>query len=43
MMLDGKFFRAVDKNCWCIEERLRDMDKTGEMRLYIETGVSSIR
>ena len=30
MMLDGKFFRAVDRNCWCVEERLRDMDKTGE-------------
>lgn len=29
MMLDGKFFRAVDKNCWSLEERLRDMDRTG--------------
>jgi aminocarboxymuconate-semialdehyde decarboxylase len=29
MMLDGKFFRAVEKNCWCVEERIRDMDRTG--------------
>ena len=30
MMLDGKFFRAVDKNCWNLEERISEMDKTGE-------------
>ena len=30
MMLGGKFFRAVDKNCWSVEERLHDMDRTGE-------------
>lgn len=29
MMLDGKIFRAVEKNCWCVEERIRDMDRTG--------------
>ena len=29
MMLDGKFFRAVDKNCWSLEERILDMDRTG--------------
>ena len=32
MMLDGKFFRAVENNCWCVEERIRDMDKTGQVR-----------
>ena len=32
MMLDGTFFRAVDKNCWFVEERIRDMDKTGQNR-----------
>ena len=31
MMLDGKFFRAVEKNCWCVEERIRDMDRTGRI------------
>lgn len=30
MMLDGKFFRAVDKNCWNLEERISEMDRTGE-------------
>lgn len=30
MMLDGKFFRAVDKNCWNLEERICEMDRTGE-------------
>ena len=30
MMLDGKFFRLVDKNCWSVEERLKEMDETGE-------------
>lgn len=29
MLLDGKFFRAVKKNCWNVEERLKEMDETG--------------
>ena len=27
MMKDGKFFRKVDKNCWCPEQRIKDMDR----------------
>ena len=29
MMKDGKFFRKVDKNCWCPEQRIKDMDRDG--------------
>jgi aminocarboxymuconate-semialdehyde decarboxylase len=29
MMKDGKFFRKVDKNCWCPNTRLGDMDNDG--------------
>ena len=29
MLLDGKFFRAVKKNCWNVAERLKEMDETG--------------
>ncbi|GIY70250.1 2-amino-3-carboxymuconate-6-semialdehyde decarboxylase [Caerostris darwini] len=26
---DGKFFRAIESNCWLPEDRIKDMDKTG--------------
>jgi aminocarboxymuconate-semialdehyde decarboxylase len=26
---DGRFFRAVEANCWCPAQRLREMDATG--------------
>ena len=42
MTLGGKFFRAVDKNCWCVEERIRDMDRTGEANKKGYTETSNI-
>ena len=30
MLLDGKFFRRVKKNCWSVEARLEEMNETGE-------------
>lgn len=29
MLKDGKIFRTVDENCWNLEKRVEDMDKTG--------------
>ena len=29
MMIDDKFFRKVQPNCWSPEERLKEMDETG--------------
>lgn len=29
MMIDGKFFREVQSNCYMPEERLKDCDRTG--------------
>ncbi len=29
MMVDGKFFREIDDNCWSPEARIADSDKTG--------------
>ena len=30
MMIDDKFFRKVQPNCWSPEERIKDMDETGK-------------
>ena len=30
MTIDGKLFRKVEANCWSLEERIKDMDRTGE-------------
>ena len=29
MMIDDKFFRRVQPNCWSPEERIKDMNATG--------------
>jgi aminocarboxymuconate-semialdehyde decarboxylase len=29
MMIDGKFFREVDPNCYSTEERIKECDATG--------------
>ena len=29
MMIDDKFFRRVQSNCWSPEDRIKDMDETG--------------
>ena len=29
MMIDGKFFREIEDNCWSAERRLEDCDRDG--------------
>lgn len=29
MMKNGELFRVVQKNCWDLKERLKEMDETG--------------
>lgn len=29
MMKNGELFRVVQKNCWNVEERIKEMDETG--------------
>lgn len=26
---DGSFFRAIESNCWCPDDRIVEMDETG--------------
>ena len=29
MMIDDKFFRRIQSNCWSPEDRIKDMNETG--------------
>jgi len=35
MMKNGQLFRVVEKNCYDLEERIKDMDKTGSVSKFI--------
>ena len=37
MMKDGKLFRIVKKNCWDIDSRLAEMEKTGVTAQVLST------
>lgn len=37
MLKDGKIFRTVDENCWNLEKRVEDMDKTGVQMQVLST------
>ena len=35
MMKNGQLFRVVEKNCYSLEERLKDMDATGRFAFIV--------
>ena len=35
MMKNGQLFRVVEKNCYSLEERLKDMDATGRFAFLV--------